>query len=54
MEKLLLEVRFEHGCFMAFIKEKQIGLIGELQICFIDVVGNIYQNPELLDVVNKD
>lgn len=47
-EKDLFEVRFEHGCFMAFLNGKQYGLLGELQICFIDVVGNIYDNPELL------
>ena len=47
-EKEVFEVRFEHGCFMAFCNGKQYGLIGELQICFIDVIGNIYQNAELL------
>ncbi|KAF0198856.1 MAG: hypothetical protein FD170_3976 [Bacteroidetes bacterium] len=47
-EKQVLEVRFEHGCFMAFHKGKSVGLIGELQVCFIDVIGNIYENPELL------
>ena len=47
-EKEVFEVRFEHGCFMAFYNGKQYGLIGELQICFIDIIGNIYQNAELL------
>ena len=47
-EKQVFEVKFEHGCFMAFRNGKQFGLIGELQICFIDVIGNIYENPELL------
>lgn len=47
-EKDVFEVRFEHGCFMAFCNGKQYGLIGELQICFIDVIGNIYQNAGLL------
>jgi hypothetical protein len=47
-EKEVFEVRFDHGCFMAFCNGKQYGLIGELQICFIDVVGNIYDTPELL------
>jgi hypothetical protein len=47
-EKEVFEVRFEHGCFMAFCNGKQYGLIGELQICFIDVIGNIHQNAELL------
>lgn len=43
IEKEVFEVRFEHGCFMAFCKEKQYGLIGELKNCFIEVIGNIYQ-----------
>ena len=47
-EKEVFEVRFEHGCFMAFYNGKQYGLIGELQICFIDIIGNIYQNAGLL------
>ena len=47
-EKELFEVRFQHGCFMAFRAGEQIGLVGELQICFIGVIGNIYENPELL------
>ena len=47
-EKDIFEVRFEHGCFMAFRNGKQYGLIGELQICFIDVIGNVHQNAELL------
>ena len=47
-EKEVFEVRFEHGCFMAFCNGKPYGLIGELQICFIDIIGNIYQNAELL------
>jgi hypothetical protein len=47
-EKEVFEVRFEHGCFMAFCKGKQYGLIGELQICFIDVIGNVHQNAGLL------
>lgn len=41
--KKIFEVRFEHGCFMAFYNGKQYGLIGEIQSCFIEVVGNIYQ-----------
>ena len=47
-EKDVFEVRFEHGCFMAFSNGSQYGLIGELQICFIDVIGNIYQNAGLI------
>lgn len=46
--KDVFEVRFEHGCFLAFLCNKQYGIIGELQICFIDVIGNIYDNPELI------
>lgn len=47
-EKEVFEVRFEHGCFMAFCNGKQYGLIGELQICFIDIIGNVHQNAGLL------
>jgi len=47
-EQEVFEVRFEHGCFMAFCNGKQYGLIGELQICFIDIIGNIYENAGLL------
>lgn len=47
-EKEIFEVRFEHGCFMAFCNGKQYGLIGELQICFIYVIGNVHQNAGLL------
>jgi len=47
-EKEIFEIRFEHGCFMAFHNDKQFGLIGELQICFIEVIGNIYENPKLI------
>ena len=51
-EKGVFEVRFEHGCFLAYKKGKQFGLVGELQICFIDVVGNIFDTPELLAAAN--
>lgn len=47
-EKEVFEVRFEHGCFMAYLNGEQFGLIGELQNCFIEVIGNIYDNPELI------
>ena len=47
-EKEIFEVRFEHGCFMAFCDGRQAGLVGELQMCFINVIGNIFENPELL------
>ena len=50
-EKEIFEVKFEHGCFMAFCKGKQFGLIGELQFCFIDVIGYFFENPELLEAV---
>ena len=51
-EKGVFEVKFEHGCFLAYKKGKQFGLVGELQICFIDVIGNIFDTPELLEVAN--
>lgn len=50
-EKEVFEVRFEHGCFLAYCNGKQYGLVGELQICFIDVIGNIFENAELLQTV---
>lgn len=46
-EKDIYEVRFEHGCFLAYKKDVQFGLIGELKIMFIKVIGNIYENSEL-------
>lgn len=49
-EKGFFEVKFEHGCFLAYKNGKQYGLIGELQICFIEIVGNIYENPNLLQI----
>ena len=52
-EKDLFEVRFEHGCFLAYLKGEQFGILGELHTCFIEVVGNIYDNPELLEVVKN-
>jgi len=48
-EKEVFEVRFEHGCFLAYHNNKQYGLLGELQMRFILVIGNIYENPELLE-----
>jgi len=45
-EKQVFESKFEHGCFIAYCNGKQFGLIGELQVCFIDVIGNIFDNPE--------
>ena len=47
-EKEAFEVRFELGCFMAFRNGKQYVLIGDLLTCFIDIIGNIYQNAGLL------
>ncbi len=46
-EKDLFEVRFEHGCFLAYLKGEQFGILGELHTCFIEVVGNIHDNPDL-------
>ena len=48
-EKEVFEVRFEHGCFLAYRNGKQFGIVGELQVCFIEIIGNIYDNPELLE-----
>ena len=47
-EEMIFEVKFEYGCFMAYYEGKQYGLIGELQQCFIKVIGNIFEQPELI------
>jgi len=47
-EKEVFEVRYEHGCFVAYLGEKQYGLIGELMQCFVEVIGKIHDNPELI------
>jgi hypothetical protein len=39
-EKDVFEVVFEHGCFLAYKDGEQFGILGELQICFIDIIGN--------------
>lgn len=49
VEKEIFEVRFVHGCFLAYSNNKQYGLLGELQMRFILVIGNIYENSKLLE-----
>lgn len=44
----IYEIRFEHGCFLAYHDGKQYGLVGELANCFIKKIGNIFENQELL------
>lgn len=39
-EKDVFEVKYEHGCFLAYKEGTQFGILGELQICFIDIIGN--------------
>ena len=41
-EKELFEVRFKHGCFLAFANNKQFGLLGEIANIYIEVIGNIH------------
>ena len=36
-------VRWHAACFLVYEGEKQIGLLGELQTCFLKVIGNIYE-----------
>lgn len=47
-EPEIYEIRFEHGCFLAYHDGKQYGLVGELANCFIKKIGNIFENQELL------
>ena len=47
-EKQIFEVRFHAGCFLAYVGNKQWGLVGELKMCFIKVIGNIHDNAELI------
>lgn len=46
-EKEVFQVVFEHGCFIAYCNGKQYGLLGELIMCFVEVIDNIHDNPEL-------
>ena len=46
VEKHVFEVRFVYGCFMAFLDNKQYGLIGELKNMFIEITGNIHNVQE--------
>lgn len=43
------KIEFHSGCFVSVNKDnRQIGLAGELQEFFIEIVGNIHDNPEIL------
>jgi len=44
----VFEVCFEYGCFLAYVGEEQHSLVGILRKHFIEVIGNIHDNPELL------
>jgi hypothetical protein len=45
-DKDIYEVRFEHGCFLAYKKDKQFGLVGELKNIFLLIIGNIHEQKE--------
>lgn len=46
-EREYYEVRFLHGCFRAFDGDKQVGILGELQHCYIEVIRTIHDKLEL-------
>jgi hypothetical protein len=48
-EKGFFEVRFIHGCSLVYKNGKQYGILTELKECFLEVVGNTTDNPELLN-----
>lgn len=48
-EKGFSEVRFIHGCALAYKNGLQYGILAELKECFLEVVGNTTDNPELLN-----
>lgn len=50
-EPMVFEVKFQQGCFVAFLDGEPFGLVGELEECFIDIIGNIYKNPELASAI---
>lgn len=48
-KKNIFEVRFGAGCFLAYENNKQFGIVAEIMPIFLEVIGNIYENPELLE-----
>ena len=50
VEENIYEVRFFEGCFLAYENDKQVGILDRLQPCICLLVGNIYDDQELLKV----
>ena len=48
-ENNIYTVRFDYGCFLAYEDDVQVGILAELATMFIKKIGNIYDNPELLN-----
>ena len=48
-ENNIYTVRFDYGCFLAYEDDVQVGILAELSTMFIKKIGNIYDNPELLN-----
>ena len=49
-EKEVFEVKFNAQCFLMYVGDMQYGLLGELQSFYLEVIGNIHDNPELLTI----
>jgi len=44
----IFEICYEFGCFTVHENDRQKGILGELDINYIEKFGNIFENPELI------